>query len=205
MASSDISVVSQAMTLIRATPINTFDDGTNEADIAKLFYNDFVQDILSRHPWSFATKKRRLNRTTDPIGEWRYAHIVPAEALRIWVLYPDSTLNPYPIDYYDIQGQDGSRQILSNNETIYADYTVYTAESNWPGYFTQFAVHAYAALAAMPVTDDPEIREIMQRAAWGMPSEHERGGKFGTAVAIDQQQKPGDFIADSPFINARFT
>ena len=58
MASSDVDIASQALGLLRANTISSFDDGSNEADIAKLYYPDFAQDILTRYPWNFALKSR---------------------------------------------------------------------------------------------------------------------------------------------------
>nr|DAU13494.1 MAG TPA: tail tubular protein [Caudoviricetes sp.] len=205
MVSSDVDIASQALGLLRASAINSFDDGSNEADIAKLYYADFAQDILTRFPWSFATKKRLLNQTTAPLNEWRYAHILPAEALRLWALYGSNAVGAKPINQFDIQAPDGGRRVFSNNPTLYGEYTVYTDEANWPGYFTHFAVHAFAALIAMPVTDDDALAEKMHQLAWGNPSDGEKGGKFAVACGVDGQQKPGDEILSSPFIEARFS
>ena len=205
MVSSDIDIASQALGLIRANVIDSFDDGSNEAEISKLYYADFAQDILTRYPWSFATKKRQFNGATAPINEWRYAHIVPAEALRIWAIYATSSAGAKPINNFDIAAPAGKRQVHSNNDTIYGEYTVYTDESNWPAYFTQFAIYAFAALIAIPVTDDDDLAERMQRMAYGTPSEGENGGKFAIATSIDAQQKPPELILDSPLIDARFS
>lgn len=205
MASSDIDIASQALGLLRANTISSFDDGSNEADIAKLYYSDFAQDILTRYPWAFAIKKRLFNQTTAPINEYRYAHIVPTEALRIWSLFPNSSVGSAPINDYDIQAPDGKRKIFSNQNTIYGEYTAYTEESNWPGYFSHFAIHAFAALIALPVTDDDALAAQMHRLAWGSPGEGEKGGKFAVATGIDAQQKPPETILHSPFIDARFS
>lgn len=205
MVSSGIDIASQALGLLRANTISSFEDGSNEADIAKLYYNDFVEDIITRYPWSFLTKKRRLNQTTEPINEWKYSHIVPAEALRIWAIYTSSSVGAPPINNYDIQAPAGARRIFSNDEVLYGEYTVYNAESNWPAYFSHFAVHAFAALIAIPVTDDDNLAAQLKGLAWGSPSENESGGKFAVATGIDAQQKPPELIADCPFVAARFS
>ena len=205
MASSDVDIASQALGLLRANTISSFDEGTNEADIAKLYYADFAQDILTRYQWNFALKKRLFNQTTQPVNEWRYAHIIPAEALRIWALYQNNTVGARPINQFSINAPNGQRQIHSNNSTIYGEYTVYTDETNWPGYFTHFAIHAFAALIALPVTDDDALAQQMHRLAWGNANEGEKNGKFAVATAIDAQQQPAEEIASSPFIEARFS
>lgn len=205
MVSSSIDIASQALGLLRENSIDSFDDGTNAADIADLYYDDFAQDILTRYAWNFAKKKRLFNQTTAPVNEWRYAHIVPAEAQRIWALFPSSAVGANPINQFDIIAPNGKRQIHSNNSVIYGEYTVYTDESNWPAYFTHFAIHAFAALIAMPVTDDTELANYWHIKAWGPPSEGEKGGKFSVATSIDALQQPPEDIPSSPLIDARFS
>lgn len=205
MVSSDIDIASQALGLLRANTITSFTEGTNEADIAKLYYADFVQDILTRYPWAFVTKKRLLNQTDAPLNEYQYAHIVPAEALRLWAVYNSGAVGAKPINSFDAAAPNGGREIHSNHNVLYGEYTVYSAESNWPGYFTHFAIHAFAALIAIPVTDDDDLAAKMHRLAWGAADEGENGGKFSVAASIDAQQKPPEEILSSPFIDARFS
>lgn len=206
MATTDISIVSQAMGLIRANPISSFSEGSNEAEVSALFYDTFVQDILTRYPWSFATVKRRLNQdSATPLNEYRYSHILPGECLRLWSLFPSASVGADTIKDYDIQGPDGGRRVFSNYPNLWADYTVYTDEGNWPGYFVQFAIHAFAALVAKPITDQDDIAARLKQDAWGTPSENEQGGKFAVAAKLDAMQKPGEIITASPLIAARFS
>lgn len=206
MADSREDIASQGFGLLRADSVASFDEGTNEADIAALFYPDYVLDILTRYPWSFATKKRRLNQdSTPPLNEYAYSHIVPGEALRIWALYPDNAVGSKPIKDYDIAHADGGRRIYSNCPELWAEYTIYANEAVWPGYFVHFAIHAWAALTAMTVTDQPDIAQKYQALAWGLPNENEQGGKYGVACKIDAMQKPGENIQSSPLVEARFS
>jgi len=206
MTTTNIDICAQALSLLRAAPISSFDDGSNEADICQTHYSDFAEDILTRYPWSFATKKAQLNQdATAPTNEYRYAHIIPGEALRIWAVFSSDGVGAKPINDYDIQTIDGGRRVFSNFPELWADYTVYTDEANWPPYFKHFAVHAFAALIAMPVTDQADLADRMQTLAWGARNENEQGGKFGVAKLIDAQQKPGEMILNSPLIEARFS
>lgn len=206
MADSREDIVSQGYGLLRADSVADFDEGTNEADIAALFYGDFVLDILTRYPWSFATKKRRLNQdSTAPVNEFQYSHIIPGEALRIWSVYDSDAVGAVPIKQFDIAYADGGRRIYSNCAELWADYTIYASEAIWPGYFVHFAIHAWAALTAMSITDQPDIAQKYQGLAWGAGNENELGGKYGVACKIDAMQKPGENIQSSPLIEARFS
>lgn len=206
MPLSDIDVCSQSLGLCRAASIASFDEGTNEADICTLYYSTFVNDILTRYPWSFATKKRRLNQdATAPLGEYTYSHIVPANVLRIWGLFPSDSVGAQPITDYDIQTVDGGRRIFSNHENLWLDHTFYHSEEFWPAYFVTFAVKAFAALIAKPVTDQDDLQASLQQQAWGRSDENETGGAYATATKIDAMQKPGETIQSSPLVDARFS
>jgi hypothetical protein len=205
MTTTNIDICAQALSLLRANVISSFDDGSNEADICETHYNDFAEDILTRYPWSFATKKAQLNRdATAPVNEYRYAYIIPGECLRLWAVFASDEVGAKPVRDFDIQTIDGGRRVLCDYEQLWADYTVYTDEANWPAYFKQFAVHAFAALIAMPVTDKPDLASYYKGEAWGNANENEQGGKYGVAKMIDAQQKPPEEIISSPLIEARF-
>jgi hypothetical protein len=202
MGTTSLDIASQALSLIRANPISSFSEGTNEAEIASLFYGTFVKDIFSRYPWAFALKKRKLNRSGDaPINEFKYNYIIPAEVERIFSVYNSGEVRARPVQNFDIS----QRNIQSNEEELWTQYTVYEDEANWPGYFIQYAIYAFAAMLAIPVTDDESIANTMQTTAYGTPQEQEKGGKFAIAASTDSQQKPPEQIYNNEIIGARFS
>lgn len=202
MANSDIDICTQALTLLRANGINSFNDGSNEADICKIMYADFAKGIISRYPWTFATKKAQLSRETGaPIGEYLYKHIMPGEALLIWAVFDTDLQGAAPIRDFDIYAADGSRRIYSNYLSLWADYTAYVDENIWPPYFVQFMIHALAAHIAVPVTQNAELAEYYNRMAWGSNG---KGGLWATATSTDSMQKRNEFIFSSPITEARF-
>jgi hypothetical protein len=125
--------------------------------------------------------------------------------MRLWALYDSNAVGAKPIKDYDIQTIDGKARVFSNYPTLYAEYTIYVNEADWPGYFIHFAIHAWAALTAMPTTDQPDVAEKYHQLAWGAANENELGGKFGVACKIDAMQKPPEQIQSSPLIEGRFS
>jgi hypothetical protein len=198
---TDVSIASQALTLLRANTIDSFSDGSNEAEIASVFYDDFISDIFSRYPWSFAKKKDELTvDATAPINEWTYAHQMPTDAARILAIYNSDAVGAKPIRDWERSGEF----IHSDHAELWAEYTYEVSESSWPGYFTQFAIPALAALLALPVTDDENVAAYWKRIAYGTDEENERGGKFGVAASTDAQSTPPEEVAMPDLILARF-
>lgn len=202
MAFSKVELASQALILLRANPISSFDEGSNEADIVKTLYPAFIDDVFSRYPWRFALKKRQFNRSsTAPDAGYKYAYIIPPEAVWVFAVYNTSKVGARPVQDYDVVGNE----IHSNQEEVWGEYTVYKAESNWPSHFKAFAKKALKALLAMPVTDDTELAAQAQVEAYGNPSENEKGGAFGIAAGLDARQNPPEEMPMDELVGARFS
>lgn len=203
MPTTDIDVASQSLGLCRGKPISSFNEGTNEADIADQYYMTFIADIFSRYPWSFALKKRQLSRdATAPENEFTYRYVVPAEVQRIFAVYRSGQVGAKPIT----EGWDRVGNFIETNENeLWAEYTVYKSESQWPGYFLQYAIHAFATLIAVPYSDDKDLRNDLHVLTYGKDQENERGGKFGVAASTDSQSKPAEQIQTPDLILARFS
>lgn len=206
MAHSDIEICSQSLTLLRANTISSFSDGTNESEICGQLYPDFIKGILCSYPWGFATKKAQLSReNATPVNEYTYQHIVPAEALLIWTVFDSSSVGARPVTDYDIYADDGLRRIYSDYVSLWADYTVYTDETNWIPYFTQFIIHAFAAHIAVAVTHNADLAAYYERVAYGSANANRKGGLYGVATSTDSKQKRNEYIVSSPFTSARFS
>ncbi len=204
---TNVSIASQALLLLRAETIGSFSEDSNESEICNTMYEEHIKSLLSIYPWTFATKKRQLNQdTTDPIGEYTYSHIIPAEALLIWALFNSDQVGANPVRDYDIYNADAtSRRIYSNYDTLYADYVIYPNESMWPSYFTQFAINSLAGILAIPVTGNADLAQYYTTQAYGTANSNRKGGLFGVAAAMDSKQKRNEYIVSSPIIEARFS
>lgn len=203
---TDISIASQALLLLRANSISSFTDDSNEAEIANTMYEEHIKNLLSIYPWTFATKKAQLNQdSTAPIGEYTYSHIIPAETLLIWALFQSDEVGDIPIRDYDIYSTDSSRRIYSNYPALYADYTLYRPEVMWPGYFTLFAINSLASYLAIPVTGNADLAAHYYQMAYGSSSANRKGGLLGVAMSTDAKQKRNETIFSAPLIEARFS
>lgn len=203
---TNVSIASQALTLLRAESIDSFSDETNEAEILDLLYEDHIKHLLAIHPWTFATKKRMLSQdSVDPINEYTYSHIIPAEALLIWAVFNSDQVGVNPLNDYDIYGTDSARRIFSNYDTLYADYVIYPDENVWPAYFVQFAINSLASVLAIPVTGSADLAQHYERQAYGSGNANRKGGLFGVATSMDSKQKRNEYIVSSPITAARFS
>lgn len=202
MATTNIDIASQACVLCRANTINSFDQGTNEANICSTFYPTFIADIFGRYPWSFARKRRLLSRdSTAPVNEFAYRHQIPAECQRILAIYTSDQPGAKPLT----SGWRRVGKFIESNEPIlYGMYAFYPVENDWPGYFLQYAIYAFAALICVPLSDDADRAVELHVLAYGKANENERGGKFSVAASADAQSQPAEEIQTPELIAARF-
>lgn len=65
MANSKVQVCNRALVLIGESTIQSFQDGTAEAQKCNLIYDDVVEEVLSEGEWITATTRASLNKTNN--------------------------------------------------------------------------------------------------------------------------------------------
>lgn len=204
MAAGDtaVAICSDALILLGAKPISSFNDGTDEANTADRLYPDVRDMTLSMYPWSFAYKKVRLARLiTTPVSEWRYEYQLPGDRLgNPRALFETEQSYARPVKEWEIIGD----KLMTNYEDIYIDYPYQTPEFAMPQYFVQLLKYMMAWHMAYPVTEQETKTGYWQGVAIGSPSENGRGGYFRQAMNIDAQGQPPQVIEDYSLVAVRY-
>lgn len=204
MAAGDtgVSICSDALILLGAKPISSFNDGTDESNTCDRLYSDVRDMTLSLYPWSFAYKKVQLSRLiTTPTTEWRYEFQLPGDRLgNPRAVYTSSVANSRPLKDWEIIGD----KLMANETTIYIDYPYQTPEFAMPQYFVQLLKYMMAWHLAYPVTEQQDKAGYWQGVAIGSPSENGRGGYFRQAMNMDSFGQPSQVIDDFSLIAVRY-
>ena len=204
MASGDtsLSICSDALLMLGASPISSFTEGTDEANICDSLYKDIKIKTLASYPWSFSFKKVQLARLiTTPTTEYKYEYALPSDMIG----------TPRKVFISDQEGAVPQREyrlvggkLLSNYETVYVDYQYAVEEYEMPHYFVQNMKYQLAWHLAMPITDQLEKTDYWRSVAQGTPSENGRGGYMRQAMNIDGQGQPTNGIQDFTLIDVRY-
>lgn len=205
MSQTKFSIASQALIQLRAQPVSSFEEGTNEADIMAQSYDNFARTALAMHPWSFARRREQILRDSATQPGWRYLYAIPATALRVFAVYNSSSYNAPPIRDFEIVSNDTGQYVACNEELVVILFTSYVPEAVWPSWFVDFFIYALAAHVAIPVTDDERLAALMKQIAYGNPSDNGDGGKFMMAATISDQQSPPQMYNENEIIQARFS
>ena len=203
MAAGDtgVSICSDALLMLGAKSITSFNDGTDAASVCDRLYPDIRDSVLTTYPWTFNTKKVQLSRLiTTPNSVWRYEYQLPGDRLgTVRAAYPSAAQNAYPTKDWEIQGDN----LLTNLTSVFIDYQFSVPEYAMPQYFVQLMKYMVAWHIAETITEQQDKSAKWQRVATGDVSENGRGGYFRTAAQIDGQNNPVRIIEDYSLIAVR--
>lgn len=204
MAAGDtgVTICSDALLLLGAKAISSFNDGTDESSVCDRLYPDIRDSTLVMYPWSFATKKIGLAQLlTAPGSVWRYAYQLPGDSLAgPRAVYETNAVGAHPRSDYELQGD----QLLTNMPAVYIDYQYSVGEFAMPKYFVQLLKYMVAWHIAEAITEQQDKATKWRQVAVGDAGENGRGGFFRTATQIDAQGQPVRVIDDYTLIHARY-
>jgi hypothetical protein len=203
MAAGDsaLSVCSDALLMLGAKPISSFNEGTDEASVCDALYPNIRDQALMVYPWSFTFKKVQLARlNTIPTNEYKYEYQMPSDRLGApRAVYDSPSVGAHTVTNYRIMGA----KLLTNEESVYVDYQYPVTESEMPVWFVQLLKYLVAWHISIPITDQVDKAQYWQSVAVGAPSENGRGGYMRTAMNIDGQNQPTNSIKDFSLIDVR--
>lgn len=190
MPALDVQIVSEALIGLGALPIDSFEDGTAEADIASRLYPSVRDAILSSHPWTFATAETVLPRlAVEPLASFSYAYSLPSGFLRALSLGNKANKTNRGVDYR-IQE---SRLHCSAEEPLLV-YIFRPDVAGFPGYFRSALIAKLQAAFALPITENTQRATTLLQLAEKSVSE---------AKTTDSQSQPPNRFEDFTLTDVR--
>lgn len=181
---SDIDIASNALQMIGATSISSFDpDQGAGAAVASALYEPLLMALLTDGYWGFATKKQSLNKLSQtPLNEYSNAFQIPTDSIKIKRVYPRIDYNVYR----DL--------IYTNASSIELDYIFRPDTTLFPHYFVLALTYMLASEFSLSVTDNENKNALYAR-------KHQVA--LGKAYTADSMQHPQTPIVSSPFTDVR--
>lgn len=187
MATSEVQICSNALLLLGAQTINSFDDESDRATLVANLWPNAVEAILRSHPWNCAIKRAALAPdAVAPAFDYSYAFTLPGDCLRVLSVGEKGAAQDYEVE---------GRKLLSDENPLYVRY-VYRNEDvpSWDALLVQ-AAEAYMAMTlAYPITKSASMLQAMT-SLWEM--------KLRQARNIDGQENPPEELGDYPLLAAR--
>lgn len=199
---TDLSICSDALILLGASPISSFTEGSDAAQACDRLYPDLRDTMLSTYVWSWTLKKSQISRlSTNPINEWEYAYQLPGDMLSgVLAVFETNGTNERSKRYgWEVYGD----QLYTNMETAFIDYQASISETKMPNYFVRLLRTALASELAIVVTDQATKADYFKAQAFGSPNENGRGGLMREAMNIDARGQSTQIVEDYSLIEVR--
>ena len=204
MAAGDtkLSICSDALIMLGASPLSSFSDGTDEAQVADRLYDDVRDTLIMQYPYSWTIQKTKIARLADtPINEWKYKYQLPGDILaNVKAVFNTSSVGATSIRDFEIY----SAGLFTNLEDVWIDYQYLPEPAEFPPYFVRLLKTALAAEFAEPITDQITKADYFHSKAYGAPSDNMRGGLVRVAINIDGADQPSKSIQEFPISDIRF-
>jgi len=152
MAVTKIDVCNFALGLIGEQAILSLDDDTKTARVLKRIFEQTYKELLRSYPWSCATKRASLSRSTDtPAFEYDYKYILPSDFLKI------IRINDVNADYV----REG-KYILTDETSVKLVYTAYIDDiSELDPLFIQALYYKLAMAVIVPLNLDVDVKGVL--------------------------------------------
>lgn len=187
MATSAVQICSNALLLLGADPINSFDDESDRALLVGNLWPNALVAVLRSHPWNCAIKRANLGpAATTPAFDYAYQFTLPGDCLRVLSI-GERGANPQ----YELEG----RNVLFDEALLPIRY-VYRNEDipSWDALLVQAAEAYMAMTCAYPITKSASMFEAMG-GLWKQ--------KLQQARTIDGLENPPEELGDYPLLAAR--
>lgn len=203
MAFTAVEICANALVRLGATPIQSFDEGTDIATSCQSIYNMKSAYMLAIYPWRFTMKFAQLSRlTVAPTAQWKYQFALPADRLTAGLpaVFTAETVGAIPIQDYTIIGN----VLMSDKTELWIEYQSNVDESLWAPYFTELMVSVMMVELSFLITDNASLRQELNTQCYGIPSEFGVGGIYGKAMGLDSRDCPTIQVLDDILLEARF-
>lgn len=150
MAATKTSICNQALVLVGSATISDFATDTSKAgQMARLFYDDTVDELLELFPWSFAMK--RINLTTPKQDEPKFGFTNSFQL-------PADYLDIHETDLLDGEWRIEENTICVNEDNVSLLYLArVTDTSKFTPLFRQTLIYLLAAKFAIPLSRNKDM------------------------------------------------
>lgn len=187
MATSAVSICSNALLLLGDKPISDFSENSDRTRLVANLYEQKRDRVLRAHPWNCATRRVVLSPDeTSPAFGWRYQFDLPADCLRVVSVGEDHGGDEFSVE---------SGKILLDSPVCNLRYIWRnTVEATWDTLLVDAMTQVMVAALAYPITkstskqagEEEIVRDLLRLAR-----------------TVDGQESSGEVFGDFPFLANR--
>jgi hypothetical protein len=183
MATSKLSIINDALTLLGANRITSLADGSTESAVMNQLFDSTQDAVLRAYPWNSATFRRELAASTDtPVFGFNFQYALPTDPYCLRVLEMNETTS---MDLWKVEGR-----FLLTDASVCKIRFVGRPESlgEVDSLFAQALTARLAADAAYTLVQSNNLANLMYQLY---------GGKLAEAQTVDQLESSRDHFKAS--------
>lgn len=190
---SEVGIVNIALARLGESPIQSFEEGSVPANMAKVFYDPARRAVLRAYDWSFSLKTVRLARYTGEPVDFRFAFSLPADCLRAIRLRRKGVADF--TDGCDIRFVIRSGALYTDEAEAYLEYVADVEDTSlFDDKFIEALGYKLASDLAMPVKGSAELMANYMNVYNSL---------IVDAAALSEGEERSDFC-DNPYLEARY-
>lgn len=186
MSASVVAICNSALTKVGANSIMSLADGTKEANICQLRFEDCMKAVLRMHPWHSAINRIILAPlTTQPAYGYQYQFQLPGDFVRLVSVNPE-TESDYKIE---------QSMVLGDFTELYLKYVAFPSDVTVLDDLLTEAIAAYLAWdIGYSITQNMELKKDLAE---------EKKQALTKAKIANAQELPSQEVEANYFLDAR--
>lgn len=178
-----VEIINIALARLGESPIQSLEEGTVPANVAKLLFDSARRSTLRDFNWSFALSMASLARLAETPVDFHYAFALPADCLRAIRLRGDRA--------FVVRG---NRLLTDEGEPVLEYIADVTDETKFDAKFTEAFTYKLASELAMSVKGSSEL----------MASYSNAYQTYITQAAAESARETRVHPSENPYVEARF-
>lgn len=186
--SGRVEIINIALARLGESPIQSLEEGSVSANMAKLLYDSERRAALRDYPWNFALKQAALACVDTNAAEFHKAFALPADCLRAVCLRGNDRKEP-------LQFTLREGLIYANAEHVTLEYVSdVTDPARFDPKFAEALSYKLASALAMGIKSSPELMANYMNVYNNLVN--------GSAALSQREER--EAISDNPYLEARF-
>ncbi len=146
-----VEICNSALARLGSEPIEALDDNTKRAKLCSAHYERLKKDILNKHPWRFARKRKVLTGSASPAFGFDYSYSLPSDFIR-----PFRSEEDYAA--WEMEGN----KILTDEGNLQFIYICTVEEANFPQYFVEALIALIAKEFSYSLVQSNELQDRVE-------------------------------------------
>lgn len=185
---SAVSICSDALLMLGASPINSFTENNDRARLASNLYPRRKLAMMRSHPWNCLMKRVMLApEATAPAFDYAAQFVMPSDCLRVWQVGRDGEAIDYKVE---------ANRILAEGTVLPLRYVADLDEGLWDDLLVEAMTLRMKALMAYAITKSQAVADTAAQEA---------DRAFRLAKSVDGQEDPPQTLGESAILTARMT